>query len=293
MRAALLTVLLLLICHFPSHAERRALLIGIGDYPTGITGWQQIHGNADIGLLKPMLAMRGYGDIVTLTDREATKKAIVRAIKELTARSKTGDTIYLHLSGHGQRVKDENGDEPTGLDGSFIPYDAYKTPYLSKREYSGQNHLIDDEIAFLLNDMMTAIGPSGEIFLAVDACYSRGIERGEDEEIEDLEITQYMRGTSDIVFQPKNPSRLKRLPVPPPFTDGARLTVVTACLDTERNFEYKSPDGRMYGSLSYCIYTLLKTDADFSSWRQCFESEDFRQFRIFQPFQHPTITVYN
>lgn len=72
------------------------------------------------------------------------------------------------------------------------------------------------------------------------------------------------------------------------------MYVLTACLNTERNFECKTIQGKMYGSLSYYIYTLLKKDADFSRWAVCLKSQDYKKtpIRIFQVFQHPNVIIY-
>lgn len=276
-------------------AANRALLVGIGQYDRAKTGWNVIHGDADVELLRPMLAKRGFSDIVTLSNAQATKKAIVSELVSLAYRCRPGDKIYFHFSGHGQPIRDDNRDEEgvrkdKRYDEAVIPYDACRDRRKMGGTYIGQNHLIDDELAPLLDAIKRKLGKGGEMFVAVDACYSRGIQKDELTDL-DPELLKYIRGT-DIAFTPPDrKSFVAGIAKPKEFTPGATLCIVTACQNNERNYEYRTPSGKMYGSLSYYIYTLLKRDADFGRWRRCFETNEYRARGIFQTMQHPSIEV--
>lgn len=281
---------LLVVLNLSAWATNRALLVGIGEYNQMATGWGRIHGDADVALLKPLLAKRGFTDIVTLTNAEAKKKDIVNAIHQLATRCKPGDKVYFHFSGHGQPISDENRDEANGkqFDESIIPYDACRDSRKMNGKYVGQFHLIDDELCPLLNEIKKAIGSDGEIFVAVDACYSKGIQKDEITDIEP-ELLRYARGT-DHAFVPKGrKSYLARVPKPARFTPGAKMWVATACQSNERNLEYRADSGKMYGSLSYYISLLLKSNADFSSWANSIIERRYATRGIFQPSQHPSI----
>lgn len=271
-----------------ANATDRALVIGIGKYDTAKTGWNIIHGDNDAALLEPLLRKRGFSDIVVLTNNKATKAGITDAMSSLSSRCKAGDRVYFHFSGHGQPIRDDNRDEGASkkYDQSVIPYDACRDSRKMNGRYSGQFHLIDDELCPLLDSIKRRLGPEGELFVVVDACFSRGIEKDEMTDI-DPDLLKYVRGT-DYAFSPRG-----RIPVKKPigFTRGARMTVVAACGDNERNFEYKSSSGKMYGSLSYYISILLKSDADFARWRKCFSDKAYESRRIFQPSQHPSVVV--
>ncbi|WP_278865603.1 caspase family protein [Leyella stercorea] len=288
----LFSIVLLIGCVIDNYATNRALLIGIGKYPTSKTEWKQIHGDADVKLLAPALKAQKFTDITTLVNNKATKAAIIAELKKLHKRCQVGDVVYFHFSGHGQLVVDANGDEMSGYDESIVPYDAYRTSRALQGQYDGRNHLIDDELNPLLDKIKYKIGLSGKLCVTIDACYSRGIERDEEIDIDD-EILNSVRGT-DIPFRPINISYLKNLPKPNPFCKGASMYILTACLNTERNFECKTIQGKMYGSLSYYIYTLLKKDVDFSRWAVCLKSQDYKKtpIRIFQVFQHPNVIIY-
>lgn len=270
-------------------ATDRALLVGIGQYDRVLTGWHPIHGDNDVNLLAPLLQKRGFADLVTLTNSRATKAAIVKALTELADRCQPGDKVYFHFSGHGQPVRDDNHDEGAAkqYDESIIPYDACRDSRKMNGTYAGQFHLIDDELAPLLDAIKRKLAPEGELFVVVDACFSRGIQKDEMTEI-DPDLLRFMRGTNHAF----NPPRPLSIPVPADFTPGALMTVVTACRENERNFEFKSPGGKIYGSLSYYISTLLKSDADFSRWRKCFLEKAYSNRGIIQSFQHPSIETF-
>lgn len=292
-----LTLLFALMVTIGCFATNRALLVGIGKYPKQTTGWKVIHGDADVALLKPLLVQQGFTDIHTLVNAEATKGAILSELNKLVASAKPGDKIYIHFSGHGQPIEDANGDEIEDdfpFDQSFIPYDAYRSPI--KGKYSGERHLIDDELTPILNKLKTKVGKNGGVFMAVDACYSRGMERGEGPELEaidDPDVLNSARGCGprDAFVVPGRTSYLKRVPKPKRFTPGnGTLTVVSACKADQRNFEYKV-NNRMYGSLSYYIATLLKNSADFSVWANAFTNHGYQSTGIFK-YQTPTIEIH-
>ena len=270
-------------------ATNRALLVGIGKYDRMKTGWNVIHGDNDVSLLLPWLQKRGFGDIVTLTNEQATKASIVEALIQLAKRCQQGDKVYFHFSGHGQPIRDDNHDEGTQkkYDESIIPYDACRDSSKMNGTYSGQYHLIDDELCPLLDAIKRKLGTDGELFVAVDACFSKGIQKDEMTDI-DPDLIRYIRGTN-YAFTPPGRITVKS---PKEFTKGAILTVVTACKENERNIEYKAPSGKMYGSLSYYISILLKTNADFNRWRKCFIEKLYLNRGIFQSIQHPSIEIF-
>lgn len=270
-------------------ATERALLVGIGKYDRIKTGWNIIHGDNDVALLRPLLAKRGFSDIVTLINEQATKDRIVGALKALADRCQQGDKVYFHFSGHGQPIRDDNRDEgrTKKYDESIIPYNACRDSRKMNGKYVGQYHLIDDELCPLLDAIKRKLGPEGELFVVVDACFSKGIQKDEMTDI-DPELFRYIRGTN-IAFAPPGRITVKS---PEGFSKGAKLTVVTACRENERNFEYKAPSGKMYGSLSYYISILLKSDTDFSRWRRCFIDKAYSGQGIFQTIQHPSVEVF-
>lgn len=234
----------------PLHATRRALIIGIGDYPE-VTGWGKINGDKDVALVEDMLVNIGFpsGNIVKLTNEQATAKGIRSALEQLIQASETNDFVYIHFSGHGQRITDTNGDEPTGYDEAWIPYDAHLTYkeksgfFLKDAGYQGQNHLVDDEMNEYLHRLRQRVGKQGKIIVVADACHSGGGTRAMDDDDEGEEVV--VRGTGDDFIIPS--------PVQEAGVGGHNLewTFISACKSKQSNYEYHGA-----GSLTYAILQL-------------------------------------
>ncbi len=168
-------MLLFVWCSFgsvaPAVGETRALLVGVSDYDNrfGIT---DLKGPVnDVKLLTRVLQARGIEDISILADgvdgsKRPTRNAILQALKHQAEIAQEGDFIYIHLSGHGTRQPDENGDETDGLDEVFLPADT-------ERAALGigaiPNAISDDEIGAAVR----AIRSTGaNVWLVMDSCYS-------------------------------------------------------------------------------------------------------------------------
>lgn len=238
-RVIILALLFTLGATIASGQSRHALLIGIGDYPSD-SGWNRIHGNNDVEIIRSSLLRQGFPEnqISVLIDSSATKKNILASFMALTSHVRPGDIAYIHFSGHGQQVTDLDGDEEDGFDEAWIPYDAKKV--YEAGVYEGQNHLIDDELNTLLSKLRVRIGSKGKIIVVADACHSGSGSRGNDEDI-------FIRGTRDKFILPGKPQNVKRKSEP---TDWL---FIAACKPYQSNYEYRSPDGKYYGVLSYVI----------------------------------------
>lgn len=220
--------------------SRHALLIGIGDYPED-SGWNKIHGNNDISIIKPTLIRQGFHEdaIFQLLDSAATKKNILKALDVFAARLRSGDVAYIHFSGHGQQVSDLNGDEEDGFDEAWIPYDAKKKYEVGV--YEGNNHLTDDELNAIFTRLRVRVGAKGKIIVIADACHSGSGSRG----LPDSDV--FVRGTGDKFILPRQNSNIMKKPEP------AEWLFVAACKPYQSNYEYRTPEGDYYGVLSYII----------------------------------------
>ena len=177
----LITILVAIVPFNANAVEKRALLIGISDYPTvkwhPELEWRDIHGANDIVTLTPTLKKQGF-KITSLTDSKATAANIRKAFHQLEASASAGDLIYIHFSGHGQAVEDMNGDEVDGWDEAIIPYDA-RIKYV-KGIYEGENHILDDELESYFTAIRKKIGHSGYLYIVLDACHMGGASRGDE-----------------------------------------------------------------------------------------------------------------
>ena len=99
-------------------SERYGLIIAIGDYPEN-SGWADLSGSNDERVVNETLLSLGFrsDNIYTIRDQEATKDGILAYFRTLQAKLKEGDIVYIHYSGHGQQVIDDNNEE---LDLSLI-----------------------------------------------------------------------------------------------------------------------------------------------------------------------------
>lgn len=264
--------LILFILAFAFYAEaagKRALLIGISDYPT-VKGhpeleWSDIHGANDVVTLAPTLKKQGF-KTTSLTDSKATAAHIRKAFRQLEASATAGDLIYIHFSGHGQAVEDTNGDEADGWDEAIIPYDA-RIKY-AKGIYEGENHILDDELESYFTAIRNKIGRNGYLYIVLDACHMGGASRGDEEEEDEL----FVRGT-DKGFSPTGKRYIPKIDrrgnmrVTSSGSNQSGICILEACRAYQTNAEIKQ-NGKYYGPLTYYInqYLTDKTLTSNNSW---------------------------
>ena len=221
--------------------EKRALLIGIGNYPIE-GGWNVIHGSNDVVLIHKTLVSQGFQEqnIKQLLDAEATYDNIVSSFQELLSVTNKNDVIYIQFSGHGQRITDIDGDEEDRFDESWIPYDAPKR--YSKGIYEGEKHITDDFLNEYLTKLRFRVGYGGKIIVIADACHSGSGSRGlgDDENV-------YKRGSSETFVIPREPANVIRKEKPVDWL------FVAACKSYQSNYEYRDDQGNYYGPLSFSI----------------------------------------
>lgn len=249
-------LIVMMFSFFVSYAERkRALLIGLSEYPkseVSSNSWDNIHGVNDVKLIGKTLKQKGF-IITTLINENATAKNIRKSFDTFLKESKRGDILYLHFSGHGQPVEDQDGDEEDGWDESIVPYDAQKS---YSNTYQGENHILDDELNVFFKSLRKKIGPTGYIAVAIDACHAGSAYRGE--EVED---SVFIRGTNSG-FSPTNkpfiPKIDKRSKIKLDSSSiMSPICLVEACRSYQTNCEIKE-NGQYYGPLSYYLNGIFK-----------------------------------
>lgn len=237
---------------FTRAQTKRAFLVGLSDYPQ-IEGqpWNSIHGVNDVSIISKTLKSQSF-KISALTNKSATAIRIRKELKSFSSKCNTGDIIYLHFSCHGQPYEDLEGDEEDGWDETLIPYDARKL-YM-KGIYEGENHITDDELNSYLNTIRKNVGPSGFVYVVIDACHAGSSYRGEEDSI-------IVRGTN-IGFSPTNklftPRIDKRGIIK--IEKGANLAniyILEACRSYQVNTEIKVND-KYYGPLSFYVNKTLQ-----------------------------------
>lgn len=110
---------------------RRAVLIGIN-----YVGQQgQLSGcHNDVKNVRQFLETRhGFSECnmtILMDDGRyppPTRQNILNSFRNIVAESKAGDVVFIHYSGHGGRLRDDNGDEDDGYDETLIPVDFQRT----------------------------------------------------------------------------------------------------------------------------------------------------------------------
>lgn len=232
--------------------NKRALLVGISDYQciNKYGGWNNIHGKNDVDLLSTTLKDNGVS-VSCLSDKEATKSGIIKALNKLVSQCKSGDIVYLHFSTHGQPFEDISGDEDDGWDESIVPVDA-PIEY-TKGKYEGENHLIDDELNEYCTKIRKAIGTNGTLYVVIDACHAGKASMGIEEDV--------IRGTkagftrSGRYYRPQKLEKSNYYNIPSSPSLG-KVVFIEACRSYQVNKEIVE-GGKYYGALSYYINQVL------------------------------------
>lgn len=250
MKQLLVTVYCLLISLFSIAQERWAVVVGISDYPKypdhPEAEWTKINGANDIELIIPMLKLNGFSEtnITVLTNSQATKANVKSAILGLNETLKSGDIVFIHFSGHGQLITDVDGDEGRiGYDESFIPYDAQKV--YAADIYTGENHIVDDELNGWLHSIKKMIGVKGRLVVVLDACHSGGGTRDESEDDYNDVVVRGVRDRFKIPLSDQVQTAQPR---------SIDWLCISACKSLQENEEYKG-----YGRLSYALSKVLRS----------------------------------
>lgn len=249
-------LILSLLCCISSVAfsqRKRAFMVGISHYDTALTGfqWNNINGTEDVNLLTPILKKQGFA-ITSLLDEQATFDNITTQLSLFADKTKKGDIVYLHFSAHGQPVEDLNGDEEDGWDEAIIPIDAFK--YYKKGVYEGKKHLLDDQLNTYVKKLRDKIGPTGFLYVVIDACHAGTSSRANDETVRGTKVgfTYYNK-----VFRPSANKKYHYKIAP--SAKQSHVLYLEACRPDQVNMEIKVADKR-YGPLSYNIAQALQTN---------------------------------
>ncbi|WP_429816941.1 caspase family protein [Ensifer sp. B1-9] len=174
---AVLAVMTCLALHAgPATAGDRALLIGVGSYPSLPPQFALQGPKNDLGAMQGLLMGRlGFDapSIRVLKDEQATRAEILSSMNSwLVDATEPGDRVYIYFSGHGLQVKDADGDEADGLDEALAPVD------IVSGETDWQGAILDDEIDQVLERLQ-----GRAVTMVIDACHSGPISRSLSDDI--------------------------------------------------------------------------------------------------------------
>ncbi|MBK6622456.1 MAG: caspase family protein [Saprospirales bacterium] len=150
-----------------SQPRKLALLIGIDNYPeaSGMGPLQVCNG---ISLMRQTLLSQGFTeeDILELKNGEATVTAVREAFLGHLGQLNAGDIAFVHFTGHGLQIPDNDEDEPDGMDEALVLFDS--------RLNDNASLLRDDQMWALLEKLCEKAGPSGQVLVLIDACHAGG-----------------------------------------------------------------------------------------------------------------------
>lgn len=259
-------------------AGRRALIIGINDYTASRLGqppvppppnrdWNNLTGAVTDATLLGEMLMLVYGfterDIVTLTDQEATREAILRAINEhLIEPAAKDDVLVFYFAGHGSRVKNSLSDEADRMDESIVPADSRL----------GARDIRDKELRSLFN---TLLDRGARLTVILDHCHSGSAARGLPTGARPRAIKADLR---DLAYR----SRL------PPRPEDRGALVLSATQDFDQAWETRGEDGQFHGAFSWALIRAMRDSAPAESASETFLRACARM-RADTPFQEPVM----
>ncbi|KAM3294128.1 hypothetical protein ACQJBY_037185 [Aegilops geniculata] len=220
------------------HGDKRALLVGISYAGTHLP---ELSGPiADVKSMSFLLTQK-YGFpsqcILVLTDEERdpyrtpTKSNILLAMRWLVHGCSSGDSLVFHFSGHGDQVRDDDGDERDGKDEVLCPLDSDADDYGSD--------IRDDEInAALVRPLVHGV----RLHAIVDACHSGTV----------LDLPNLCKikknGESEWTDQSAPNGAWKK-------TSGGQAILISGCADTQTSVDGIGDELVGMGALTYSFFT--------------------------------------
>ena len=169
--SALLAIAASAVAAQDTSSKSHALLIGIGDYSG--TGLDSLKGPVnDVALMRSLLTSRfsiPAADITILQNDQATHSKIRSAFAALTARIKSGDTVYIYYSGHGSYVPDKT--VQSGQLETWVTYGARSKKNAGVDDFD----VLSKEIAGWLAPIYEK---SKAVVFVSDSCHSATVSRG-------------------------------------------------------------------------------------------------------------------
>jgi hypothetical protein len=265
--------------------NKLALLIGINKYPK-LAPYYTLSGCLnDVDLISQIL-QNNFGfsveGIALLKDEQATRNGILEAMDYLTKTAERNDIVVIYYSGHGSQMTDREGDEPSGLDDTIVPYDSGRFP-------NENRDISDDEI---YAQILHLSEKTPYVTLIFDCCHSGTIARDAfgaksrwlEPDLRQIDELPPSRVDMAIAKQSsQNPGQSGWLPL------SQRYVLISGCQDEESAYEFGVNSGKdaiVHGAMTYFLgKELAKADSGFT-YRDVFERVS-SQVTAVHPRQHP------
>jgi len=227
---------------------KKALLVGINDYPgssNDLAGCVNDTANLRSLLIKEF----GFdaAGIRVLTDKGATRAAILEGLSDLVANAGRGDTLVFHYSGHGSQVPDEDEDERADrMDEIICP-----------RDFSWDGCWISDDD---LSDVFSRLPKDVHLEVLLDCCRSGTGTR-------EIALGRQSRATSaGLVRTLRSAPRMARVRyLPPPASMAAKLSAgkrAAAAAEKIGTLVRAKPRGLNHVLWAACKSNQYSADAD-------------------------------
>ena len=245
--------------------HRVALLVGISEYAN--PAWHLDGPANDVAAMRSVLERRWRvkaADIRTLVDREATRAAILEALRELQRRSAAGDEVVIYLSGHGTSAfAGESGAAVPYGSGAFVPYDFRDdAPQPAQGLIVGRTDL---------RPLLLALEAGGRrLWVISDSCYSgqqvRGVRRADPLPARMIPAPS-LRVAEALAAQPPLPATTEPYPYRQTVYLAAAAEGETAKdISRKRLADYPTLDGQPHGAMTDALLRVLEgqlpSDAD-------------------------------
>jgi Caspase domain len=261
--------------------RRRALLIGINDYTASRLGpkktatprgrdWPNLSGAVnDVNALSEMLvALYDFDqrDIVTVTDQNATRAAILQALdRHLVQQAAAGDIIFFYFAGHGSQVRNTLSEEQDKLDESIVPADSR----------AGAADIRDKELLPIFNRILDR---GARLTVMLDNCHSGSGARGLPTGALPRGVEPDLRDVADRTVNVRPEDR------------GA--LIVSAAQDFDKAWETRDPQGNHHGAFSWAWLRAMRDATDGEPAIDTFLRAQAR-LRGETPFQEPVLAGNN
>lgn len=143
--------------------SKKAFLVGVNAYLDPINS---LRGCVNDVIDMSSVLQRYFGfeseDIKFLTNKDATRQAILDGLDWLVEGAQAGDVLVFHYSGHGSYVADDGDDEYDCRDEILVPHD-----------HDWSNPLRDDHI----REKLLPVPPGANLTFISDSCHSGSVNK--------------------------------------------------------------------------------------------------------------------
>ncbi|PWA72815.1 putative, Caspase-like domain protein [Artemisia annua] len=177
-----------------------------------------------------------YASIRILTEEESdrsripTKRNIEEALRWLVHGCQSGDSLMFYYSGHGTRVRDQNGDEIDGYDEALCPVD-----------YKQAGMIVDDDINAIIVAPLTY---GVTLHSVIDTCFSGTV----------LDLPFHCKINQEGLYIWEEHQLTNK------GTSGGKALCISACADDQNSADTSAFTGNTIGALTFSFIQAMETE---------------------------------